>query len=298
MDRNLEQESVEGEIGLVIDYSPGHSRALDVLSGAMALISSLDALDSALLSSISTELEPISILNDVQHSSLKLLLARVLKKVPDDHLGSLEWKKWLGGLLVKGKYLLLKNLEADAPMIETKLVELEPLYKAAPGLLGYDPPKVKSVQEALRNVARARALLDGHSVIVQTELGDIVLGNAVADVEPVTSDEVVTVLTNRGREFLKVRYPDMLGRAQWTVMRSGRTARVEVLHEAWLQAFHAREFSILPGDSLDCSYEESIGYDSQQNEIERKLSIIEVHGVVAPPTQHALDLGAASLKPR
>lgn len=75
MDRQLDQEPVEGEIGLVIDYTPGQSRALDVLSGAMALISSLDALDSALLSSISTELEPVSILNDVQHSSMKMLLA-------------------------------------------------------------------------------------------------------------------------------------------------------------------------------------------------------------------------------
>lgn len=289
MDRQLEHESVEGEIGLVIDYAPGQSRALDVLSGAMALIASLDALDGALLSSIDTELEPVSILNDVQHSSMKMLLARVLKKVPDEHLGSLEWKKWLGGLLVKGKHSLLKNLGADAPLIEAKLRELEPLYKAAPGLIGYEAPKVKSIQGALRGVARARATLDGHTVVVQTELGDVVLGDAQADAEPQSSAEVVTVLTNRGREYLKVRYPDMLGHAQWTVMRNGRSARVEVLHEAWLAAFHAREFSILPGDSLDCSYEESVGYDAQRNEVERKLSVIEVHGVVAPPTQRPLE---------
>jgi hypothetical protein len=292
MDRQLDQESVEGEIGLVIDYTPGESRALDVLSGAMALISSLDALDSALLSSISTELEPVSILNDVQHSSMKMLLARVLKKVPDEHLGSLEWKKWLGGLLVKGKHSLLKNLDADAPLIEAKLKELEPSYKAAPGLIGYDAPKVKDVQSALRGVARARATLDGHTVVVQTELGDVVLDEAHVDAETQSNGEVVTVLKNRGREFLKVRYPDMLGQAQWTVMRSGRTARVEVLHRAWLEAFHARLFTILPGDSLDCSFEESVGYDALRNEVERKLSITEVHGVVAPPTQHVLALGA------
>lgn len=290
MDRELDQESVEGEIGLIIDYTPGQSRALDVLSGAMALISSLDALDSALLSSISTELEPVSILNDVQHSSMKLLLARVLKKVPDEHLASLEWKKWLGGLLVMGKHTLLKNLDADAPLIEAKLKVLEPFYKAAPGLIGYDPPKVKDVQNALRGVVRARATLDGHTVVVQTELGDVVLGEMQSDVEPQSNGEVVTVLRNRGREFLKVRYPDMLGHAQWTVMRNGRTARVEVLHRAWLEAFHPREFTILPGDSLDCSFEESVGYDNGRNEVERKLSIIEVHGVIAPPTQRVLAL--------
>lgn len=290
MDRHLENEIVEGEVGLVIGYAPGRSRALDVLSGAMALVSALDALDSVLLSSISTELEPVSILNDVQHSSMKMLLARVLKKIPDEHLNNLEWKKWVGGLLVKGKHVLLKNLDADSPVVESALKALEPVYKAAPGLVGYDPPKVKDVQNVLHVVAQARSTLDGHEVIVQTELGDVVLD--VGKIEPIADADgtVVSTLTNRGREYLKVRYPDLLGQAQWTVMRNGRSARVEVLHRAWLDAFHARKFNILPGDSLDCSYEETVGYDSAQNEVERKLSVIEVHGVIQPPTQRSLEL--------
>jgi hypothetical protein len=290
MDRTLTQDAVEGEIALVIDYVPGQSKALDVLGGAMALIASIDALDAVLLSSISTELEPVSILNDVQHSSLKILLARVLKSIPDDHLGSLEWKKWIGGLLVKGKHALLQKLDADAPVIEAELRKLEPDYRAAPSLIGYDLPKIKSVQTALRGVSRARATLGTQQVVVQTELGDIVLGGDSTDDPEESSGEVVTVLTNRGREFLKVRYPDMLGQAQWTVMRNGRMTRVELLHKGWLDAYHSRTFTILPGDSLDCSFEESIGYDGQQNEVERKLTVIEVHGVVSPPTQGRLPL--------
>lgn len=290
MDRALAHEAVEGEIALVIAYVLGQSKALDVLGGAMALISSLDALDAVLLSSISTELEPVSILNDVQHSSLKILLARVLKTLPDDHLGSLEWKKWIGGLLVKGKHALLQKLDADAPVIEAELRKLESDYRAAPSLIGYDVPKVKSVQVALRGVSRARACLGTQQVIVQTELGDIILGGEPGDAPDIVSGEVVTVLTNRGREFLKVRYPDMLGQAQWTVMRNGRMTRVELLHRGWLDLYHARAFTILPGDSLDCSFEESIGYDAQQNEVERKLTVIEVHAVVSPPTQTRLAL--------
>ncbi len=180
MDRALDLQVIDGEIALVIDYSPGQSRALDVLGGAMALIASLDALDAALLSSISTELEPVSILNDIQHSSLKVLLARVLKSVPDDHLGGLEWKKWIGGLLVKGKHALLQRLADDAPAIEATLRTLEPDYRSAPSLVGYDPPKVKSVQLALRGVSRARDSLGPERVIVQTELGDVVLAASPA----------------------------------------------------------------------------------------------------------------------
>lgn len=59
MDRLLDAQLVEGEIGLVIDYVPGQSVAVDVLAAAMQMIESLDKLDAALLSSIDTSLEPV-----------------------------------------------------------------------------------------------------------------------------------------------------------------------------------------------------------------------------------------------
>ena len=98
MDRELKTESVEGEIALIIDYVAGESLAVDVLQGAMQLIQSLDKLDRVLLSSVDTNLEPVSILNDVQHSSLKMMLARGLRRIPDDPVKSLDWKKWVGRL--------------------------------------------------------------------------------------------------------------------------------------------------------------------------------------------------------
>lgn len=100
--------------------------------------------------------------------------------------------------------------------------------------------------------------------------------------------KAASFVRNRGREFLKVRYPDMLGKAQWTVMRSGRATRVDLLHQGWLDSYHARKFMILPGDSLDCSFEETVSYDAARNEVERKISVIEVHGVVSPPFQSSL----------
>lgn len=90
---------------------------------------------------------------------------------------------------------------------------------------------------------------------------------------------------NTLRELLKVRQPDMLGRAQWIVMRAGRVTRVDVLHQGWLQQFHARAVALMPGDSLDCTCEETVSYDGQQNEVKRRLAIIEVHAVVSPPDQ-------------
>jgi hypothetical protein len=289
MERTLESQIVEGEVSLIIDYQAGKSVAIDVLQGAMRLIEAIDRLDGVLLSSVDTSLEPVSILNDVQHSSLKMMLARALRGLPDEHLGNLEWKKWAGNLLVKGKYKLLQKLDADAPDVRRMLVDLEPEYSNIPqGLVGYTPPAVADVQEALGGVAKARASLPGQTVTIQTELGDIDLpdvagaGEVVEDVEPQTS------VTNSGVEFFKVKSVDMLGKSQWTVLRGQRMVKVDMLHQGWLDAYQQRKHVILPGDSLECRYEETIYYDANHNEVDRGLAVIEVMRIITPPTQQKL----------
>lgn len=289
MERVLESQVVEGEIGLVIDYAAGATAAIDVLQAAMRMIQALDELDTALIGSIDTSLQPVSVLNDVQHSSLKMLLARALKNAPDELLSNLDWKKWVGGLLVKGKYKLLQNLEADAPQINKTLQELEADYKNAPiGLIGYSAPTVERVRDALDKVQDARAALPGQRIEVQTELGDIVIPESKAVLVIESAVDPAHSVTNRGTEFFKVKAPDMLGSAQWQVIRNGRTVRVDMLHQNWLDAYHERAFNILPGDSLKCQYEETVVYDANGTEIERSLAIVEVLEVITPPVQTRL----------
>ncbi len=284
MDRLLDVCEAEGEIALTIGYDAGRSQALDILNGAMQMIAALDALDRALLSSVHSELEPVSILNDVQHSSLKILLARWLRGVPDETLGSGEWKRWVGALLVKGKHALLARMDGDAPIIAQVLESLKPDYEQAPGLVGYEPPSVERAVAALDEVRGARRLLAGSSVTFQSQLGDISLPEATT-VSNGGDGTAVEHVVNRGREWLKVRFPDMLASAQWTVLRGGRLVRVTILHREWLDAYHRREISLLPGDAIDCDFEETVGYDAAQNEVERRLVIIRVHGVRSPPMQ-------------
>ena len=289
MERILESQTVEGEIGLVIDYVPGKVLAIDVLQAAIGMIHALDRLDSTLLSSVDTTLEPVSVLNDVQHSSLKMLLSRALRNTPDELLGNLDWKKWVGGLLLKGKYQLLQKLDADAPAVSRVLDQLEEEYKAAPGgLLGYSPPTVSDVQDALDGVSKARAALPGQKVQIQTELGDIMIPEVIYQQDAPEILGPQQTLTNKGIEFFKVKAPDMLGSSQWTVLRNNRSTRVDMLHQRWLDDYHARLHSILPGDSLKCRFEEAVVYDASGNEIDRKLSIIEVIEVIKPPVQQNL----------
>lgn len=281
-------ESVEGEIALIIQYQPGKSEALGVLAGAMCLIESLDRLDHCLLSSIDSDLEPVSILNDVQHSSLKILLARALRKAPDELISNMDWKKWVGGLLIKGKYKLLDHLEADAPKIREILIELEPEYLKSPvGLIGYTPPTVSDIQDALSGIAKARNSLPLHQVTIQTEYGDICLTASSSEDEPIVATPQ-TSITNNGIEFFKVKSTDMLGQSQWTVIRNNKITKIDLLNKNWLESYQRREITVLPGDSLECRFEESITYDSAHNELDRKLSIVEVIRVIPPTLQHNL----------
>lgn len=285
--RSLQNEVVEGEIGLVIDYTPGEAIAADVLIGALELIKSLDGLDHALLSSIDTSLQPVSILNDVQHSSLKLLLARALKSVPDQEIENLEWKKWVGRLLVKGKYALLQKID-QPELIEVTLKELD--YSGAPaGLLGYEPPNPNVVRKALENVGKARAILGNQAVTVQTELGDVSLvdrGERL-NLEQI-SESLIRVVESSGVDTFIVKSPDLIGNAQWSLVKSGKSIRARILDLDWVDSYHRREFAILPGDALRSKYSERVSYDDQNAEIERHIEITEVIEVISPPENQRL----------
>lgn len=187
---------------------------------------------------------------------------------------------------MKGKHVLLQNLHADAPELQRAVDSLAVDYKAAPILVGYQPPRVADVQDALDGVARARARFPRQVVRIQTDLGDVELPDAFpAPMDIAIDPDACTVVVNRGHEYLKVKSADMLGQSQWTIMRNGRATKVEILHKSWLEAYQSRTTPILPGDSLECSFEETITYDDNQNEIERKLYVIEVIRVVTPPMQ-------------
>ncbi|MCL2308504.1 MAG: hypothetical protein FWC38_09870 [Proteobacteria bacterium] len=147
--------------------------------------------------------------------------------------------------------------------------------------VGYKPPAVSDVVEALDGVAKARALLPGQKVTVQTDLGDVVIKEVIVQPdEPVR--EVAQTITNTGTAFFKVKSPDMLGAAQWTVLRNNRMTKVSMLHQQWLDDYHERKHTLLPGDSLKCIFEDIVSYDAYGNEIESRTAIIEVLGVISP----------------
>ena len=180
--RNLPSELIEGEIAIIIDYPSGESEALSVLEGAMKIVASLDEIDKFLLSNIESSLEPVSILNDIEHSSLKMLLKRALRNLPDDVIKNLDWKIWVGDLLVKGKHALLKSLDNDGGINKKKaddaLESLKENYDKPPGrLMGYQIPAREALEKTLLNVSKAKGSIPDCDVTIQSELGDVSIPN-------------------------------------------------------------------------------------------------------------------------
>lgn len=175
------------------------------------------------------------------------------------------------------------------PKFKKTLLELSDEYKSPPGqLVDFNPPSVSDVMDALDGVTKARRLISGYSVTIETSLGDVIL---VDNGSPAPLPEISTPvqeIRNAGIEFFKVKAPDMLGSSQWSVQRNNRTVKVEMLHKGWLDAYHRREKVLQPGDSLKCKFEERILYDGMGTEIERKLAVIEVLEILSPPVQQPL----------
>ncbi len=73
--------------------------------------------------------------------------------------------------------------------------------------------------------------LPGQLVKIQTESGDIYLPEVdlpSADLAPQPPDQTIL---NKGIEFFKVKFPDLPGSAQWTVLRNSRSVKVDMLHQ-------------------------------------------------------------------
>ncbi len=283
MERKLETEVIEGEIAIVIKYNAGESSAIDVLQGAMNIINALDGLDKVLLKGVDSNLEPVSILNDVQHSSLKLLLARALKKIPDEHINNLDWKKFVGSLLVNGKHRLISKLEANEQEISTILDNIGKDYVNIPGSgLNYDKPDVKEINKAIKQFKNACSGMENQEITIQSELGDIVL----KDVEPVNieagKDVDTQIITNIGQEIFKIKAIDMIGKSKWKLLRNKETINVAINDSEWLNEFLNRKYALLPGDSIKCEYKEEIYYDKSHNETNRQLTITKILEIIHP----------------
>jgi hypothetical protein len=90
-----------------IEYKTGTKNPERVFKTMSGLIESFSEFDRNLAKIISADIDPTVILEEITTGSLKTRLGSMLKGIDDSALKELDWKKFVGSFLVKGKYKLL-----------------------------------------------------------------------------------------------------------------------------------------------------------------------------------------------
>src|SRR5438552_3743460 len=112
-------EERSGEYCLEVRFERNSERPDRVFRALTGLIEACQALDHTLAESISTRIQPLLVLENVEASSIKVWLRTVLESVEDDALKELSWKKAVGSYLVKAKHRAIQFL-SDKPKITSR----------------------------------------------------------------------------------------------------------------------------------------------------------------------------------
>ncbi len=257
-----------------IDFEKGSESPSRVFRAMSELIETFQAIDVALIHSISTKIEPIAIIEDIETGSLKAFLSTLLKAVDDDALKKLDWKTAVGKYLVKSKYFIIDFMEGKSKISSKNEIEqleqrifdcaVETDVKSIPA---YTPVKRMKLLQNIERIASATSILDKSDCAVFITLENEIKINASFDVLPEDIEELMTkeTLSSSSEVILKVKRPDYLGESRWEFRLGTSKMDVKILDSEWLIDFHSRKFDIRPGDSLrgELKTELKFGYDQE-----------------------------------
>jgi hypothetical protein len=95
------------DFALEIDFVPGSPDPARVFRSMTQLIDTFQRFDRELVQTIDVHIEPVMVLEDIEAGSVKSWLRAVLNATDDTGLQELNWKRIVGGYLVRAKYLII-----------------------------------------------------------------------------------------------------------------------------------------------------------------------------------------------
>src|SRR5436190_1853519 len=113
-----------GRYHLDIDYEKGSEHPERIFHSMAHLVEAFQRIDLHLAGSISTGIEPVILLEEIEAGSLRTWLATAIRSVDDDALKKLDWKQLVGTYLVRGKARMLKFLEGKHEITDAAEVEV------------------------------------------------------------------------------------------------------------------------------------------------------------------------------
>src|SRR3954470_5142846 len=101
------------EFSFVIKFARGQGNPRRIFDAASLLIDGFDELDDTIAQSVDAKLNTVTVLEDIQASSLRVILRTILENIDDQGLKEGEWKKAIGSALVRGKHLAIEALNRN-----------------------------------------------------------------------------------------------------------------------------------------------------------------------------------------
>lgn len=291
----------DGQIitGIHIEYEPDSEEPSRIFVAMAQIIDSLHVLDIDLARTISTKIEPVQFLQEIEAGSLWAWIRTVLKHVDDEALKNLDWKPLVGQYLVKAKNRVLTWLGereqivaiAEIDSLESDLVK----YARDTDVLHiptYHPiPRQKFLTDIKSVGESTRHLKQNDEANIITHLGKIPL-NKSFELLSEDIEDLLTEHTERSSNILVllVKKPDYLGISMWELRYEGHTVPAKIKHQQWLQKFQKREIDIRPGDSIKARVEIIIKRASDRSIVALRYDVTEVIQIIPASGNNQLSL--------
>lgn len=250
------------------------------------VLESLQFLDANLLNFVAPEGQVRLSIADISISSLRLKLATVLEHIPEEVLGSGDWKKVLGFYLVKARKSILAYLRKAPKTATVESIEAlgEELDSAA-----YDAiqqrrrfPRTLLVYMLSRVIRAVQSVPVPETVTVETDGEKYQLPRNTI----ITSEVANTIATADLEPFeqemtLLVKKPDMIRRSQWEFVDRGHVIREKMLNEDWVTQYQNRLIDLNPGDAVDAKVR--VTPRPVTGKTEAAYEVLTIHRVVSNP---------------
>jgi len=257
--QRAERIDPRADFGLKIEFNRTTRDPARVFRALSDLISFCQSTDRTLLPSLSINIEPVLLLEDVQKGSIIVWLKTLLESIDNEAIKELELKKLIGAYLVKVKYVIIDFLEdrttitnaSEVIELQAELVDAAKETKASP-LENYTTPTAKDLLDNIHELQAAVGELQPEDKVYYLAPSRSVPINLEFKITPETIEDLITkqTLVSTYEMILKVKKPDYLGDSKWQFKYDKRTIDVKIIDDEWLKRFRKKDFYLGPGDAI------------------------------------------------
>lgn len=246
-------------------------------------VASLETIDIELARSLNVNIHADLVLEETKSGSLLSFFRNLLKGADNEDIKNFDWKRILGGYLVKGKESFIRNTNQNKFDIEGFKADIRRLASES-GASEFSTPLLDAnIVQAVRQISEAKGHLiesDGASFLEDGHTHNINLSSKYTEGE-LREIGVKEILKSGPQPMIfAVKKPDFLGNSMWELKHGTKTVAASIKDKPWLDKFHNRQVTINPGDSLRCLVEVTSFYDTNGLLKDEEFDILKVIDVI------------------